>query len=136
MTNLLQSNWEILTPFNLRFLPLIGNYKKGSLKKKRSETNFYFQLPNFNWRILCALCFLIHQKMNWYIVKMALTFKVHRNIWLTEGTLYASWNGFCYFTENSSKYCVEHLLLKDNRFFYVYHQFHWHRNAQEHMAHT
>jgi hypothetical protein len=46
---------------------VISLYKKDSLKKKRSETSFYFQLPNFYWRILCALCFLIHQKMNWYI---------------------------------------------------------------------
>ena len=67
------------------------------------------------------------------IVKMDWTFN---NSFDWQYALYASWNGFCYFTENSSKYYVEHLLLKDNRFFYVYHQFHWHRNAQEHMAHS
>ena len=86
--------------------------------------------------VLWAFWFIKKWIGTFITVKMALTFKVHRNIWLTEGTLYASWNGFCYFTENSSKYCVEHLLLKDNRFFYVYHQFHWHRNAQEHMVHS
>ena len=103
----------------------------------------------FNWRILRAFWWAVHLILGllkgwsikkwistFIIVKMAWASKVHRNIWLTEGTLYASWSGLCYFTENSSKYYDEHLLLKDNRFFYVYHQFHWHRNAQEHMVHS